>query len=29
MLIAQAMLDRLVLVSNEQRFDLYGVSRLW
>jgi PIN domain nuclease of toxin-antitoxin system len=29
MLIAQAMLDRLVLVSNEQRFDLYGVPRLW
>ncbi len=29
MLIAQAMLDGLVLVSNEQPFDAYGVSRLW
>jgi PIN domain nuclease of toxin-antitoxin system len=29
MLIAQAMLDRMVLVSNEQRFDSYGVRRLW
>lgn len=29
MLIAQAMLDTLVLVSNEQPFDAYGVSRLW
>ncbi len=29
MLIAQAMLEGLVLVSNEQAFDLYGVSRLW
>lgn len=28
-LIAQAMLDELVLVSNEQPFDAYGVSRLW
>jgi PIN domain nuclease of toxin-antitoxin system len=29
MLIAQAMLDSLVLVSNEQPFDAYGVKRLW
>lgn len=29
MLIAQAMLDNLVLVSNEDPFDVYGVSRLW
>lgn len=29
MLIAQAMLENLVLVSNEQPFDAYGVSRLW
>ena len=29
MLIAQAMLDDLVLVSNETRFDAYGVARLW
>jgi PIN domain nuclease of toxin-antitoxin system len=29
MLIAQAMLDRMILVSNEHRFDLYGVTRLW
>jgi PIN domain nuclease of toxin-antitoxin system len=29
MLIAQAMLDGMVLVSNEQRFDSYGVRRLW
>ncbi len=29
MLIAQAMLDGLVLVSNEQPFDAYGVRRLW
>ena len=29
MLIAQAMLDDLVVVSNEQPFDAYGVSRLW
>jgi len=29
MLIAQAMLDTMVLVSNEQTFDLYGVARLW
>jgi PIN domain nuclease of toxin-antitoxin system len=29
MLIAQAMLEDLVLVSNEQPFDAYGVARLW
>ena len=29
MLIAQAMVDDLVLVSNEQTFDAYGVRRLW
>ena len=29
MLIAQAMLENLVLVSNEQAFDVYGVGRLW
>jgi PIN domain nuclease of toxin-antitoxin system len=29
MLIAQAMLDKLVIVSNEQPFDAYGVARLW
>jgi PIN domain nuclease of toxin-antitoxin system len=29
MLIAQAMLDELVLVSNEIPFDVYGVKRLW
>jgi PIN domain nuclease of toxin-antitoxin system len=29
MLIAQAMLDGMVLVSNEPHFDSYGVRRLW
>lgn len=29
MLIAQAMLDGLTLISNEQAFDVYGVGRLW
>jgi PIN domain nuclease of toxin-antitoxin system len=29
MLMAQAILDRLVLVSNEKSFDAYGVGRLW
>jgi PIN domain nuclease of toxin-antitoxin system len=29
MLIAQAMLENLMLVSNEQTFDAYGASRLW
>ena len=29
MLITQALLEQLVFVSNEARFDAYGVSRLW
>jgi PIN domain nuclease of toxin-antitoxin system len=29
MLIAQAMVNHLALVSNEQPFDAYGVARLW
>jgi PIN domain nuclease of toxin-antitoxin system len=29
MLIAQALLEDLVLVSNERVFDSYGVRRLW
>ncbi len=29
MLIAQAMLENLVLVSNEEAFDAYGARRLW
>ena len=29
MLIAQAMLETLTLVSNERPFDAYGVERLW
>ena len=29
MLIAQAILDDLTLVSNERAFDAYGVRRLW
>lgn len=29
MLIAQAILDDLILVSNERAFDAYGVRRLW
>jgi PIN domain nuclease of toxin-antitoxin system len=29
MLIAQAMTETMVLVSNEQLFDAYGVQRLW
>lgn len=29
MLIAQALLNNMVLVSNEQIFDSFGVSRLW
>jgi|SRR6266481_5983931 PIN domain nuclease of toxin-antitoxin system len=29
MLIAQAMIDDLTLVSNERVFDAYGVKRLW
>jgi hypothetical protein len=29
MLIAQAMLDRVILVSNEHGFGPYGLRRLW
>lgn len=29
MLIAQALLENLTLVSNEARFDVFGVSRVW
>jgi PIN domain nuclease of toxin-antitoxin system len=29
MLIAQAMVENLILVSNERAFDIYGVGRLW
>jgi PIN domain nuclease of toxin-antitoxin system len=29
MLIAQAIVENLVLVSNELTFDIYGVARLW
>jgi PIN domain nuclease of toxin-antitoxin system len=29
MLIAQAILDNLVLVSDERPFDAYGIARLW
>jgi len=29
MLIAQAMIEELVLVSNERAFDAYGARRLW
>ena len=29
MLIAQAMLEGLTLVSNDQAFDIYGVARVW
>jgi PIN domain nuclease of toxin-antitoxin system len=29
MLIAQAIIDNLVLISNEVLFDAYGVARLW
>jgi PIN domain nuclease of toxin-antitoxin system len=29
MLMAQAMVESLVLVSNEQSFDAYGIGRLW
>jgi PIN domain nuclease of toxin-antitoxin system len=28
-LIAQALLDDLALVSNERAFEAYGVGRLW
>jgi PIN domain nuclease of toxin-antitoxin system len=29
MLIAQAQIEQLTLVSNEKRFDQFGVIRLW
>lgn len=29
MLIAQAMIEEMILVSNEELFDAYGVQRLW
>lgn len=29
LLVAQAMIEGMVLVSNEERFDAYGVARLW
>jgi PIN domain nuclease of toxin-antitoxin system len=29
MLIAQAVLDDLVLISNDSAFDAFGVRRLW
>jgi len=29
LLIAQAIVEHLVIVSNEQSFDVYGVRRLW
>jgi hypothetical protein len=29
MLIAQAMLDRMALVSNETSFNAYGIRRVW
>lgn len=29
MLIAQATLEKLALITNEQVFDVYGVARLW
>lgn len=29
MLVAQALLENLVLISNERPFDAYGVGRLW
>jgi PIN domain nuclease of toxin-antitoxin system len=29
MLVAQAMLENLILVSNEHPFDAYGIGRLW
>ena len=29
LLIAQAMVEQLVLISNERPFDVYGVARLW
>jgi PIN domain nuclease of toxin-antitoxin system len=29
LLVAQALLEKLLIVSNEQQFDAFGVSRLW
>jgi PIN domain nuclease of toxin-antitoxin system len=29
MLIAQALVESLTLISNERLFDRYGVARLW
>ena len=29
MIIAQAQIERMILVSNEKRFDTFGVLRLW
>lgn len=29
LLISQAMIDRLAIVSSDETFDLYGVNRLW
>lgn len=29
MLIAQSTLERMALISNEERFDAYGVTRIW
>lgn len=29
LLVAQALLEKLLLVSNEQQFDAFGVGRLW
>jgi PIN domain nuclease of toxin-antitoxin system len=29
LLVAQALLEKLLLVSNKQQFDAFGVSRLW
>jgi PIN domain nuclease of toxin-antitoxin system len=29
LLVAQALLEKLLLVSNEKQFDAFGVSRLW
>ena len=29
MLVAQALIDNLMLVSNERAFDAYGIKRLW
>jgi PIN domain nuclease of toxin-antitoxin system len=29
LMIAQAMIEDMTLVSNERAFDVYGVKRLW